>query len=183
MCKARRSSEPSDTGSVAATPSSPSSPRARRGDAKAMRAQLAMIGTLTHSSPSSVTLARALARLRQRQVQRGSRSDACTARLSSEPSDTGTVAATPSSPSSTRAQLAMIGTLTHSSPLSHTSKGDGSVATTPKARQTQCGDMRAQLGDRRCDRIPDTLISVGRNTRRGECTAAPDARAIGTLSP
>ena len=42
--------------------------------------------------------------------------------------------------------------------------------------------MRAQLGDRRCDRIPDTLISVGRNTRRGECTAASDARAIGTLS-
>jgi hypothetical protein len=84
-----------------------------------------------------------LSRFRQRQVQRGSRSDACTARRSSEPSDTGSVAATPSSPSSP-------------------------------------SSTRAQLGD---DRNPDTLICVKRHTRKGDCTAVSDSRAIGTLSP
>jgi hypothetical protein len=90
----------------------------------------------THSQKASVSF-------RQRQVQRGSRSDACTARRSSEPSDTGSVAATPSSPSSP-------------------------------------SSTRARLGD---DRNPDTLISVGRHTRKGDCTAVSDSRAIGTLSP
>jgi hypothetical protein len=147
VCKARRSSEPSDTGSVAATPSSPSSPRARRGDAKAMRAQLAMIGTLTHASPSSVTLARALARLRQRQVHRGSRSDACTARLSSEPT----------AASDARA----IGTLSHSSPSSVTlAKGLCWLGCGNVKYNEALEAMRAQLGEHRNPVIHSSPSSV-----------------------
>ena len=101
-----------------------------------------------------------LARLRQRQVQRGSRSDACTARRASEPSDTlisfkrhtrkgsGSVATTRSSPQKLDEAMlrrcvhssAMIATLTHLDTLispSHATlarvRRCGSVATAPSS--------------------------------------------------
>ena len=102
--------------------------------------------SLTHSSPSSVTLAGALARLRQRQVQRGSRSDACTARRASEPSAT------------------LI------SFQRHTRKGSGSVATTRSSPQKldeamlrRCVHSSAMIGTLT---HLDTLISVTRHTRK-----------------
>jgi hypothetical protein len=51
------------------------------------------------------------------------------------------------------------------------------------AMHSKLGDWSPHTHIARDDRNPDTLISVGRHTRKGDCTAVSDSRAIGTLSP